>query len=1138
MIKDKLNERILILDGAMGTMIQEYDSCESINDLLNISQPGVIRSIHRKYIEAGADIIETNTFNANSISLFEYNLADKVYEINFQGAKIAKEEARAKKEKEIFVAGCIGPTSKITSLSSDVNHPEYRFLTFDSLVKSYSEQIRGLIDGGADLLLIETIFDGLNAKAALYAISKVQQEKKSNLPVMVSATVNDKNGRILTGQNVEALYNSIAHYPILSFGLNCSFGAKELKPIIESISNIIPCAISIYPNAGLPNELGEYDESPEITALYIKEMGEEGLINIAGGCCGTTPKHIKAISEVLKGISPRKIPKISNYELIITGLDTIKIDIKNNFTNIGERTNVAGSKKFARLINEKKYEEAARVARKQIEDGSSIIDINMDDAMLDSTLEMETFIRYISNDPDITKAAFMIDSSNWDTIIAGLKNSQGKCIVNSISLKEGETEFLNKAKEIKRLGAAVIVMAFDEKGQATTYKRKIEICKRGYDLLIQKGGFCPSDIIFDVNILSIGTGIEEQNNYAVDFIRAVKWIKNNLNGCHTSGGVSNLSFAFRGNNNIREAMHSVFLYHAIKAGLDMAIVNPAMLQPYEEIEPRLLKCVEDVILNSDIEATDRLIEMAEEIKLEGSDQTKVMKREEWRKKSVENRLIYSLIKGVTDYLKSDITEALTSYSSPIEIIEGPMIKGMETVGLLFGEGKMFLPQIIKSAKVMKEAVSFLQPEIKKANNSSENSLKRKKIIIATAKGDVHDIGKNILSIVLSCNNLEVIDLGVMVDSRTIIDAIKEYKADFVGISGLITPSLLYMEELCRMLEKERIEIPLLVGGATTSALHTAVKLAPIYNYCVIYGADASSGANIINRIIREKNKYIEEIKSEQNKIRYLYLNNNEKFLTLEKARERAKKFQNESYIQPEQFGKDNLFVNNLPIEKIVDKINWTPFFSFWGFKGTYPEIIYKNEEAQKSYDSALIMLGKMIEKEEVEISLIVKFFSAYSDYEYIILDNKYRLNMDRATSTKSSFESLADFVPLKNSGIKSTVGLFVIKVEDKETCRDNCKDYDHFLRSSICARLTEATAEWMQEQISEGSNVIRPAFGYPACPDHSQKRIVFDILDAENKLGVSLTSSFAIIPTTSLCGMIISHPNAKYIHIKKDYESN
>ena len=1138
MIKDKLNERILILDGAMGTMIQEYDLCESITDLLNISQPEVIKSIHRKYIEAGADIIETNTFNANSISLLEYNLVDKVYEINFQGAKIAKEEAVTKKEREVFVAGCIGPTSKMTSLSSDVNHPEYRFLTFDRLVESYSEQIRGLIDGGVDLLLIETIFDGLNAKAALYAISKVQQEKKSNLPVMVSATVNDKNGRILTGQNVEALYNTIAHYPILSFGLNCSFGAKELRPIIESISNIIPCSISIYPNAGLPNEIGEYDESPEITALYIKEMGEEGLINIAGGCCGTTPKHIKAISEALKNISPRKIPVISKDELIITGLDTIKVDIKKNFINIGERTNVAGSKKFARLINEKKYEEAARVARKQIEDGSSIIDINMDDAMLDSTLEMETFIRYISNDPDITKAAFMIDSSNWDTIIAGLKNSQGKCIVNSISLKDGETEFLNKAKEIKRLGAAVIVMAFDEKGQATTYERKIEICKRGYDILIQKGGFSPSDIIFDVNILSIGTGIEEHNNYAVDFIRAVKWVKNNLKECHTSGGVSNLSFAFRGNNIIREAMHSVFLYHAIKAGLDMAIVNPAMLQPYDEIEPVLLKCVEDVILNKDIGATERLIEMAEKIKLKGYDQTKGMKREEWRKKSIEERLIYSLTKGVTDYLESDLTEALTSYSSPIEIIEGPMIKGMEKVGLLFGEGKMFLPQIIKSAKVMKEAVSFLQPEIKKANNFSEKILKRKKIIIATAKGDVHDIGKNILSIVLSCNNLEVIDLGVMVDNRTIIDAIKEYKADFVGISGLITPSLSYMEELCKMLEKERIKIPLLVGGATTSALHTAVKLAPIYNYCVIYGADASSGANIINKVIREKNKYIEDIKSEQNKIRCLYLNNNEKFIPLEKARELAKKFPNESYIQPEQFGKDNLYVNNLPIEKVVDKINWTPFFSFWGFKGTYPEIIYKNEEAQKSYDSALIMLGKMIEKEEVEISLIVKFFSAYSDYEDIILDNKFRLKMDRETSDKSSFESLADFVPLKKSGIKSTVGLFVIKVEDKETGIDNCQDYDHFLRASICARLTEATAEWMQKQISEGSNVIRPAFGYPACPDHSQKRIVFNILDAENKLGVSLTSSFAIIPTTSLCGMIISHPEAKYIHIKKDYESN
>ncbi|MDD2293266.1 MAG: methionine synthase [Bacteroidales bacterium] len=1136
MIYDRLAERILILDGAMGTLLQRYELHESINDLVNISRPEIVLQIHKAYIEAGADIIETNTFNSNGISLAKYGCADQTYSINYAAARIACNAAALFPEREIYVAGCMGPTSKMLSLSSDVNHPESRDISFDDLTQAYKEQVRGLIDGGVRLLLIETIFDSLNAKAAVFAISEVQQEKHTNLPVMASATVNYKSGRILTGQSVEALYHTLNHYPLLSFGLNCSFGAREMKPIIESLAPSIDCSISIYPNAGLPNEMGRYDESPKLTAQYLRDMAEDGLLNIAGGCCGTTPDHIREIRSALADIRPRKITQIKSNSLTVTGLDCIAIDRKEqNFINIGERTNVAGSKKFADLIKAKQYEEAAGVARKQIEDGASIIDINMDDPMIESAAEMEHFIRYISTDPDISKAAFMIDSSDWETILAGLKNAPGKCIVNSISLKEGEKEFLRKAKEIKRIGAAVIVMAFDEKGQATTYERKIEICERAYKLLTEKGGYKPVDIIFDVNILTIGTGIKEHDNYAVDFIRAVKWIKEHLEGCHTSGGVSNISFAYRGNNKIREAMHSVFLYHAINSGLDMAIVNPAMLRPYNQIEPDLLRCVEDVVLNSDTGATERLTALAEKIKFSGEDTSAAQKGLEWRDESFEKRLVYALTRGIPDFLDVDLREAL-NHLSPMEIIEGPLLKGMEKVGFLFSEGKMFLPQVIKTAKIMRSAVNLLQPELKKG--SSTGSFGQKKIILATAKGDVHDIGKNILSVVLSCNSIEVIDLGVMVDNNTIMEAIHKHNPDFVGISGLITPSLSYMEDLCKMMEQEQMKIPLLIGGATTSALHTAVKLAPLYSYCVGYTSSASDCANLVNHLIRDREGTIEKIKLDQLNISQMYLNKDENYISLEAARKKAVKYPLESFRQAEAFGEHNLTAINLPVETVVDKIDWTYFFSFWGFKGKYPEIIYQNEEAEKCYESAIYTLNQMISGNEVELSVMVRFFDACSENEAIVLNNGFRFEMERSTSDRTKYESLADFFPPRESGQKSTIGLFVIKVADRIENDSDKKDYDHFLRASLCARITEAAAEWMQEQISEGTNVIRPAFGYPACPDHSLKRIAFNILDAENKLGIALTSSYAIIPTTSLCGMIISHPQAKYIHIREENEGN
>lgn len=1143
MLRKLLKEKILILDGATGTAIQKFGLTEKDfrgqrfvthpvnlkgnNDILNLTKPEVIQSIHRSYIEAGADIIETNTFNSNAISQEEYHCSELVYTLNYEGARLAK-QAASLANRPVFVAGSIGPTSKTLSLSPDVNHPEFRPVDFDTLTAAYMTQINGLIDGGADLLLIETVFDGLNAKAALYAIDRVQQEKGTTIPVMVSATVNDKSGRTLTGQSLEALYTALAHYPLLSFGLNCSFGAPDLQPFVERLSAVLPCYLSLYPNAGLPNEMGEYDESPAFTAQCLQNMAREGLLNIAGGCCGTTPEHIRAIHDAMTGIPPRQ-PQSRTSHLVVSGLEPVVVDKnQNNFINIGERTNVAGSAKFARLIHDRAYEEAAGIARKQIEDGASVIDINMDDAMLDSAKEMATFTRIISNDPDIAKAALMIDSSDWSTILAGLKNAQGKCIVNSISLKEGEGEFLRKASEIRRLGAAAVVMAFDEKGQAVSYERKISICSRAYRLLTQKAGFHPENIIFDVNILAIGTGLEEHNNYAVDYIRAVKWIKENLPGCKTSGGVSNLSFSFRGNSPVREAMHSVFLYHAINAGLDMAIVNPSMLQVYDEIEPELLQAVEAVVLNKYPEATEKLIELAEKIKANKTT-GKNIKNEAWRERSLEERLSYALVKGIKDYLPADIEEALSRYPSPVEIIEGPLMKGMDKVGTLFGEGKMFLPQVVKSARIMKEAVAILQPEIERHNQSGNRNIKRNKIVIATAKGDVHDIGKNIVSIVLTCNNMEVIDLGVMVDNQRILEAIHTYKPDVIGISGLITPSLSEMEALCELLQKENIRIPLVVGGATTSSVHTAVKLAPKYNYGVIHGGDASRTAGIIKRFLQHPDAYLQEIKTEQAKIREAYRLSHTECISYPEAISRKPVFTPESYRQPENFGEHNLTVKHLDLGELAERIDWTPFFHFWGFKGKFPEIIYTREEAEKTYQAALEMLGRIIAGQEFDASLVVRFFNAHTENDTIILDNGHRLPMLRQQSDSPVCLCLSDFIS-PQADQPSTIGVFCLKVSDRHNCPD-CRDFEHLLRESLCARLTEALAVWMQEQVNDGLQMIRPAFGYPACPDHSLKKKVFELLDAPEKIGVTLTPSYAITPSTSICGMLIAHPEARYFGI-------
>ena len=1155
-IVERLRQRILILDGAMGTKIQSQGltpdsyhqgcfaqwpvSLVGNNDVLCLTASEVITDIHRQYVEAGADIITTNTFSANRISQHEYGCEDYAREMAFEGAHIARQVAdsfnASNVNRHIFVAGSMGPTSRSLSLASDMNNPGYRGTSFDEMAVAYHEQAEALIAGGADVLLIETCFDALNTKAALYAIQQFNEETGSAIAVMVSATINDRSGRTLTGQTLEAFYISISHYPhLLSFGLNCSFGVTDLRPFVEQLSSRIPVFLSLYPNAGLPNEMGEYDELPSYTAGHLRQMAEDGLLNIAGGCCGTNEEHIRAISEALKDVKPRLLPE-RDSRMWLSGLEPLLVDKETrNFTNVGERTNVAGSRKFARLIAEKKYEEAMTVARHQIEGGASIIDINMDDAMLDSREEMQTFCRYIANDPAVCRSVLMIDSSDWDTILAGLKNAQGKCIVNSISLKNGEEAFISKARELRRLGAAVVVMAFDEEGQATTYERKIAVAERAYKLLTGIG-FPAQDIIFDVNILSVGTGLKEHQAYGVDFIRAVGWIKEHLPLAKTSGGVSNLSFSFRGNNKVREAMHSVFLYHAIREGLDMAIVNPGMLQVYDDIEPTLLKAVEDVILNTDDGATERLITLAATVLASSAGESAGSPSgvADWRTKTIEERLAYALSKGVSEHLPEDIPEALAKYRRPIDVIEQPLMQAMEHIGQLFGEGKMFLPQVVKSAKVMKDAVALLQPYIDEAKDS--DSAAHPCVVLATANGDVHDIGKNIVSIVLSCNGFEVIDLGVMVPNETILEETLKRNPCLVGISGLITPSLKEMEQLCLLFQREGLQVPIVVGGATTSAVHTAVKLAPLYDGCVVYGGDASQTSLLAKHLQMDATTTIAQIKVEQQTLRDAYEEHHAPLTPYAEANSKAPHF--EPYASDISLPTSDIIPQPSDLIPLID---WRMFLLFWGFKGETLQQLLVNPEAERTLQEGKEYLQRAIEQNAIEVKALLRFLPATRRGNDIVLAAGSVLPMLRSQSSTGHFLCLSDFFDEQQP---SPIGLFTIVTRPKQQAADesDCAPHSHLqvgerlMSHAICARLTEACAEWLSDRSAcrygiATNKPLRVAFGYATCPDHSLKRIVFDILDAENKLGITLTDHYSIQPSTAICGLFICHPEARYFSV-------
>ena len=1198
MFRKELEKRILILDGAMGTMIQRYglgeedyrnaelDICskelKGNNECLNLTHPDIIREIHNEYIGAGADIIETNTFSANRISQAEYACEDFAYRMAYEGARIArtaaddvaKMAASIGVTRKVWVAGSMGPTSKSLSLSPDVSDPSFRTHSFDQMKEAYREQAEALIKGGVDLILLETCFDALNVKAALAGIRECNNGA-DEIPVIVSVSVGDKSGRTLTGQTLEAFYTSISHYPLAAFGLNCSLGASDMLPLIEEINRWCEVPVSCYPNAGLPNEMGGYDQSPEEMAEQVSRLASKGLINITGGCCGTTPAHIKAIADKVRSINPHVCPVCNDERhLKASGLEAVTFDVlRNNFANIGERTNVAGSRKFARLIAEAKYDEALSIAAKQIEDGATVIDINMDDAMLDSTREMERFIRYISNDPAVAKAALMIDSSQWDTIIAGLKNAQGKCIVNSISLKEGEEEFVRKAKIIKGFGAAMVVMAFDEEGQATTYERKIEICERAYRLLTEKAGIAPEDIIFDVNILSIGTGIKEHARYAVDFIDAVKWIKENLPGALTSGGVSNLSFAFRGNNAVREAMHSAFLYHAVKAGMDMAIVNPSMLQIYDEIEPELLKCVEDVIFDTDPHATERLTEKASAM-LAAKDTSAVTTTSDaagaqGQNASVSERLADHLLKGRTEGLEGLLHEAMNEYGEAVKIIEGPLMEGMEHVGKMFGEGKMFLPQVVKAARVMKEAVGILEPFMSTGitdENAENQDSRQPAVVIATVKGDVHDIGKNITAIVLTCNGFKVHDLGVMVDKEVILDEADKLDADIIAVSGLITPSLYQMEELCREMAAREMNKPLMIGGATTSALHTAVKLAPLYDH-VFYGADASAAAVNSKRYMMDPETFEYEQRQIQEELRRRY---NSKKETKEEISTETKgadeTFADETFLTE---CPSDMPAMEIPASDILPFFDWKLFYAIWGVKygSAAPEAM------------ELMQLRRDAEEEiaagDFKIMLTVRFHTGESDGAGICFKhegNENRIPMLREENGKR--RSLCDYVARKGSGARTPFGMFAIsvskasKAHEEGCCCPACSNrYEDMIGKTVRMTLAEAASCWLDRKImgsldaktQDGFKLIKPAVGYASCPDHTLKGDILRILGEcgephhhvhhghdckcghkHGPLGISLTDSYAMTPEASICGFVFIHTEAGYPDIraigKEQYE--
>lgn len=1210
-IQKELQSRVLILDGAMGTMIQKYQlkdedyrgerfkdwrhQLKGNNDLLVLTKPSVIEEIHRKYLEAGADIIETNTFSCTRISMADYHMEDLVPELNLEAAKLARrcadEYTKKNPLKPRYVAGSIGPTTKTASLSPDVNNPGFRAVDFDELVANYREQVQYLVEGGVDILLVETVFDTLNCKAALFAISDYfEKTNMSPLPVMVSGTITDASGRTLSGQTIEAFLYSVSHYPLLSIGINCALGAELMRPYVEILAKESPFNISVYPNAGLPNEFGQYDETPDHMSSTLKDWFENKWVNIVGGCCGTTNEHIKAIAEVAKDYSPRQIPHLEKIPRW-SGLEPLKIFAGSNFINIGERTNLTGSLAFKKLIVENNFEDALKVARDQVENGAQIIDINMDEAMIDSEKAMVTFLNLIASEPEISRVPLMIDSSKWTVIEAGLKRIQGKAIVNSLSLKEGEAKFIEHAKLVKKYGAAIVVMAFDEKGQADNFDRRTEICSRAYNILTQKVNFPAEDIIFDPNILTVATGMEEHNNYAVDFIKSVKWIKENLPFVKVSGGISNLSFSFRGNNIVREAMHSAFLYHAIKAGLDMGIVNAGALPVYTDIPHDLLILVEDVIFNRKTDATEKLIEYASKIK--GSIKSE-KKDEEWRSLPFEKRLEYALIKGIVDHIEADTEEVRKKVARPLEVIEGPLMAGMNVVGDLFGEGKMFLPQVVKSARVMKKAVAYLQPYIE-AEKQGATVKHAGKILMATVKGDVHDIGKNIVGVVLGCNNYQVIDLGVMVPCEKILEEAKKHNVDMIGLSGLITPSLDEMVHVAKEMQRQEFKIPLLIGGATTSRVHTAVKIDPHYEGAIIHVADASRAVPVAEKLLNQatKNKSKEEIKSEYSKMREVHAasQREEKYLTIEEARTNKVKIDwNKTKITvPMKLG--ITIIDDFPIKDLIPYIDWTPFFMTWRLRGAYPKIFDDKEvgiEAKKLFDDAQNLLKEIVKNNSLKARAVFGLFPANSNGDDIFVfdleekeiehscdkhgshknkifkptkNKKATLHMLRSQrqmeEASSPNSSLSDFVAPIETGKQDFIGSFCVTTgigldELSRKYEKEQDDYNLIMVKALADRLAEAFAEKLHELvrkeywgyaaseklssedlIREKYQGIRPAPGYAACPDHLEKKTLFKLLNVEENIGVTLTHSMAMMPASSVSGWYFAHPDAKYFNVGK-----
>ena len=1185
-IKKILEERILVLDGAMGTMIQEYRFSEDDyrgskfkdhstnlkgnNDLLSLTQPEAILNIHREYLSVGADIIETNTFNATAISQSDYGTENYVTEINFASAQLARKAADEftlkTPDKPRFVAGSIGPTNVSLSLSPDVENPGFRAKTFDEVTSVFKEQAKALIQGGADLILIETIFDTLVGKAAIFAVEELFEEMNIELPIMISGTIVDQSGRTLSGQTTEAFFISISHTKnLLSVGLNCSLGPQQMRSYIEELSNLSNCFVSLYPNAGLPNEFGEYDESPKAMEKILKEYADKGFINIVGGCCGTGPEHIKTFVDMVKGVQPRKTKTIEKY-LRLSGLEPLLIKSDSIFANIGERTNVAGSLKFARLIKENKYEEALSIARNQVEGGAQIIDINMDDAMIDSEAAMSNFLNMISSEPDIAKLPIMIDSSKWSVLEAGLKCLQGKGILNSISLKEGEEEFKKHAKIIMKYGAAVIVMAFDEDGQADTYKRKINICERAYNILTSEIGFPAQDIIFDPNIFAVATGIEEHNNYAVDYIEATKWIKQKLPFAKVSGGVSNLSFSFRGNNAIREAMHSAFLFHAIQAGMDMGIVNAGQLALYEDISSGLLEKVEDVILNRKSDATEKLVEIAESVKGTPKSEEEILL---WRQGSIEERLEHSLVRGVTDFIVEDIEEARIKYQSPIKVIEEPLMNGMNVVGDLFGSGKMFLPQVVKSARVMKKAVAYLLPFIEEEKITTGNSSSAGTILLATVKGDVHDIGKNIVSVILGCNNYDIIDLGVMVPSDKILSVAKEKKVDAIGLSGLITPSLEEMVHVAQEMERENFKLPLLIGGATTSKIHSALKIAPNYSGSTVYVLDASRSVQTVSSLFsKESNEeFTNIIKSEYADLRENYKKKEsvKEYISLVEARKNklVVNWKEEKIVKPKKLGVTVL--SDYPLAEIKEYIDWTPFFRTWEMKGKYPSILTDEKvghEATKLFEDASKLLDKIIDQKLFQANGVFGLYEAnsveddieiYSHNSNGGLESLFHTIRQQSKKSKLSKNiALADFIAPKDSDISDYIGFFAVTTghgvdELVKKYESKFDEYNAIMVKALADRLAEAFTELLHkkvrtdywgyskdeslsndELIKEKYEGIRPAPGYPAQPDHTEKIALFKMLDVEKNSGIKLTENFAMYPTASVCGIYFANQNAKY----------